>query len=369
MSSLTTRLRAHLGGGMRQRITRGGWAFTAAMLVVGAAAFVSANNLLFLLLAAMLATMLVSGFVSRLSLAGLGLDFRLPEHVSARRTIAARVLVHNQKGWMSSFSLHVSGVPPSVFASALYFPVVPGGATLEETVDVSFARRGIHREHSFQVASAFPFGFTERRAQVALPREVLVYPCVDAQAGFEELYARLAGEMEAYARGRGHDFYRIRPYEPLESARHLDWKATAHTGALQVREFAREQDPLVEIWLDLDVPEPARAWFERAVEFAAFLIWRLGQRGARLRFQTQEFDRILPVESDVYGVLKYLGLVAPRPGSPPIAAGDEAAFRIVLGASARPPSRARSDESEPGEGTCLLGVDAFPAVRPAASTR
>ena len=44
--------------------------------------------------------------------------------------------------------------------------------------------------------------------------------------------------MEMIQRGRGHDFYRIRPYETLESARHVDWKATAHTRDLQVREYA-----------------------------------------------------------------------------------------------------------------------------------
>jgi len=44
---------------------------------------VSANNLLFLILATMLATLLVSGFISRLCLAGLELDLLLPEHISA----------------------------------------------------------------------------------------------------------------------------------------------------------------------------------------------------------------------------------------------------------------------------------------------
>ena len=75
----------------------------------------------------------------------------------------------------------------------------------------------------------------------------------------------LRGEMQAHYRGRGGEFYRIRPYEPFESARHVDWKATAHTGELQVREFAREQEHLLEIFLDLETPEALHDWFERAV--------------------------------------------------------------------------------------------------------
>ena len=49
----------------------------------------------------------------------------------------------------------------------------------------------------------------------------------------------LRGDIDSWFRGHGHDFYRIRPsYEALEGARHGIWKATAHTGALHVREFA-----------------------------------------------------------------------------------------------------------------------------------
>src|SRR5438270_6641202 len=34
----------------------------------------------------------------------------------------------------------------------------------------------------------------------------------------------------------------------FESARHVDWKATAHVRSLQVREFAREQEQTVEVF-------------------------------------------------------------------------------------------------------------------------
>ena len=268
---LWVKLKSAVQAGLRQRVTRGGLLFSAASVMVAVAAVVSANNLLFLLLATMLATLLVSGFVSRLSLAGLGLDFVLPEHISARRKVAARILVRNQKGWIPSFSIHLSGVPPSALSTTLYFPAIPGHSRLEETVEAEFGRRGRHRENSFQLSTRFPFGFTERRARVTLRREVLVYPCLEPQPGFEELLASVIGELEAHQRGRGDDFYRIRPYEPLESARHVDWRATAHTGALQVREFAREEEPLVEIFLDLDVAAAHQEWFDQAVDCGAFI--------------------------------------------------------------------------------------------------
>ncbi len=330
------RLRQLLAGRVHQRLTRGGWVFAAASVLVGFAAFASANNLLFLLLAAMLATMLVSGLVSRLSLSGLSLNFVLPDHISARRRIVARIQVRNQKGWMSSFSIRVSGAAESVFAAPVYFPAIPAGATVEETRDVSFPRRGTHREHSFQFTSRFPFGFTERGVDVALPREILVYPCIDPQPGFEEMLLALAGELEARTRGRGHDFYRIRPYIFFESARHVDWKATAHTGEPQVREFARDEDPQVELFLDLDIAPGQEYWFERAVDVCAFLAWRVCHMEARLRLRTQDFQLSLPTEGDVYTILKYLALVSAKGSRAPIGPPEQNSYPIVVSAQ---PSR------------------------------
>jgi uncharacterized protein (DUF58 family) len=354
---------------IRYKVTRGGVLFTAAILMVGLAAIASANNLLFLILATMLSTLMVSGLVSRLCLAGLELDFLVPEHVSAGRTIPARLYVRNLKFWMPSFSIHVVGVgedTPPALRSAVYFPVIPGGATLDETVQVRFARRGAYKQNRFAFHTRFPFGFLEKTARVTLRREVIVYPCIDARAGFEGLLADLAGEIETHYRGLGRDFYRIRPYEAFESARHVDWKATAHTGNLQVREFAREQEQTVELYLDLEVPPGLEDWFERAVDCCAFLAWRLAGKSVGIHFRTQEFDFRLPEEGDIYTILKYLALVTSRAGKPPEAPADETSFPIVLTAS---PQRF----SEPGWapariiGPDFLAADAGGAAEPASS--
>src|SRR6266545_3565038 len=127
---------------VKYKITRGGLLFTLAVLLVGISAVVSANNLLFLILAMMLSTLLVSGFLSRLSLAGLQLDFTVPPHISAGRTVAASIYIRNLKSWIPSFSIHLTAWEGStaVLGSALYFPVIPGGALLEETAEARFTR-------------------------------------------------------------------------------------------------------------------------------------------------------------------------------------------------------------------------------------
>ncbi len=103
------RLRRLAAGGVRQRVTRSGLVFTLMVVMVGIAAFVSANNLLFLLFAVMLAALMVSGLASRLTLAELEVDVSLPEHIAARQKAAAQVRVHNRK-WFAAFSVRLSGV-------------------------------------------------------------------------------------------------------------------------------------------------------------------------------------------------------------------------------------------------------------------
>jgi uncharacterized protein (DUF58 family) len=325
---MKSRLRRWFEDRLRERITLAGALFMAAMLLVGLAAFASANNLLFLLLAVMLATLMVSGLISRLAIAGLELDIQLPDHICARADTAARIVLHNEKRWFPSFSVTVEGVEDSTLTRSLYFPVIPGGASLEETVNVRFARRGLHQEDGFQFSSRFPFGFAERRARVIMKRDVLVYPPLQPKRGFDELFLSIRGELESHFRGRGHDFYRIRPYQIGESARHVDWRASAHTGELQVREFAREQEPLVT--LVLDAQTASEDWFENAVECAAWLAARLTQSGSLLRFRTQGYDVRVPLEGDLYAILKFLALAQPTRGPLPGPDPHDDSVEVIL---------------------------------------
>jgi uncharacterized protein (DUF58 family) len=322
---------------IRYKITRAGLLFTFAILVVGFGAVISANNLMFLITSAMLATLLVSGLVSRLCLAALQLDFLVPEHVPAGRAVPGKLFVRNQKWFMPSFSIRVEGVrdPASPTLKSVYFPLIAGGATLEETVEVRFPKRGAYRQNSFAFSTSSPFGFLEKSARVTLRRETLIYPSIDPQPGFDDLLAGIAGEIETHYRGLGKDFYRIRPYEAFESARHVDWKASAHTGSLEVREFAREQEQTVEIFLDRDIPPALDAWFEHAIDCCAFLAWRLSSQGAAIHFRAQGFDFRQPEDGDIYTILKYLALVYPQSAGNPEAPLDDTSYRIVFTPSPR----------------------------------
>jgi uncharacterized protein (DUF58 family) len=317
----------------RHRITKSGVLFALAGILVAAAAAVSANNLLFLILAAMISTLMISGLISRLCLAGLELDLIIPEHVTAGRALAAKLYVRNLK-WMPSFSIQLVGIEDKhPLTTSIYFPVIPGGAVLEETVEVRFPRRGVYKENSFAFSTRFPFGFLEKTVRVTLRREAVVYPSIEPRESFEDLLQGISGDIETHYQGLGRDFYRIRPYNAFESARHVDWKATAHTGDLQMREFAREAERTVEIYLDRDVADELAEWFERAIDCCAFLCWRLAQQGTAIHFRAQDFNFRLPEEGDIYTILKFLALVgcqATKAVEPPL---DETSYQIVFSAA------------------------------------
>src|SRR5437660_10648064 len=138
--SFWRRVQHILDFGARPQVTRMGLLFSLTCILVALAAFSSANNLLFLILAAMLSTLMISGFISRLSLAGLALDFITPEHICARRKFFGRVLIQNEKRWMASFSIHVTAPGNSGLCAALYFPDIAWRSRSGARVSVRSAR-------------------------------------------------------------------------------------------------------------------------------------------------------------------------------------------------------------------------------------
>lgn len=334
--TISQRIRASLRSGIRIRVTRGGALFALALILTGAGAFVSANNLLFLVFSAMLALMLVSGFLSRLVLSGLELELLLPEHVSARVATPARIRLRNIKRLTPSFSIELCGIPgmahgtPSILTAPLYFPLIPGRATIEASVDVTFPHRGRHRENLFAISTKFPFGFLRKSMTVSLNRETMVYPALEPTDEAQATFDQLAGEIEMNVRGAGQDFHRIRPYEMSDGARMVDWKSSAHSGTLQVREFSREQQRAVEVFLDRRIAPGQSAAFERAVERCAFVVWELSQRDVEICFRSQRFDFAIPEDGEVYAILRFLALTEPVIGEGPPEESADVIFRVEV---------------------------------------
>jgi uncharacterized protein (DUF58 family) len=202
--------------------------------------------------------------------------------------------------------VEVAPPPPGIFEGMIYFPYLPPGADLTADLELCFERRGRYCESSFGVATRFPFAFLTKTREVALEREILVYPAIEPPDELFEILPLVRGEWESFVRGRGSDLYRIREYMPEDSARHVDWKATAKSGSLKVREFSREDERKLCIVFDNPaaglISEPA---YERAVNLAASLAWHFSSQAAEVSFVVSGHGR----GTDVHEFLARLAVI------------------------------------------------------------
>lgn len=332
-------------------VTKAGIVYVLATVVIGIAALNTGNNLLYIVVAAMMAAILVSGIASAIVLSGLRLDVRLPDQVFAGRPLQGQILLHNPRRFLPAFSirvvtgrspsktratrqwrwerttfafppnrppenqwvrmrdwkvrrLEVRSSAPGIFEGTIYFPYLPPGTSLQADLQLQFTRRGRYRENKFALATQFPFAFLTKKRDVALAREVLVYPEIQPSDRLSEALPLLHGEWESFVRGRGSDLHRIREYMPEDSARYVDWKASAKSGSLKVREFSREDERRVRIIFDNPVAGLiSEQAYERAVSVAASLAWHFSLQPAEMSF-------VIPGQGKVGEVNEFLARLA-----------------------------------------------------------
>ena len=336
-------------------VTRAGLIYILISVVIGIAAINTGNNLLYVVVAALLSAILVSGVASAFVLRSLELDVHLPEHVFAARPLLARLLLRNSSSWLPSFSVRIVpakrkvrdrwqweaytlGLPRNrapqnqwlrlpdrrlrrvreeaekpILQESVYFPFLAPGQELRADLEIKFPARGRYCEKNFGLATRFPFSFLMKTRRINLAREVIVLPIVESADQFLEVLPMVTGEFEAFVSGRGNDLYLIRDYMPDDSARHVDWKATARTGALKVREFSREDERKLRIVFDNPAPGvlPPEV-YERGVRLAASLGWHFHHEDVEVSFVAPGLE---PTE-DVFTFLRYLALVEPQEATP-----------------------------------------------------
>jgi uncharacterized protein (DUF58 family) len=337
-------------------VTRAGLLYILISVVIGIAAINTGNNLLYVVVATLLSAVLVSGVASAWVLGSLLLDVHLPEHVFAGRPMLARMILRNTSSWLPSFSVRVVpakrkaskeswrwesytlGFPRNrapqdqwfrlpdrrlrrvrnadekpILRESVYFPFLAPEQELRADLEMSFPLRGRYCEKNFGLATRFPFSFLTKTRRVNLAREVIVFPVVEPADQFLEILPMVTGEFESFVAGRGYDLHRIREYMPDDSARHVDWKATARTGTLKVREFSREDERKLRIVFDNPAPgifQPEV--YERAVRVAASLGWHFHHEDVEVSFVAAGLE---PTE-DIFAFLKYLALVEPQEATP-----------------------------------------------------
>jgi uncharacterized protein (DUF58 family) len=311
--------------------TSGGGVFLVIIVVVGFAAWNTGNNLLFLVFSLLCSTLFVGWIHAGTSLRDLTVSARFPDHIFAAEAAPVIVTLRNTKRVLPSFSVLVEARGPlneddskrrrrHVKRLLAYFSYVPHSAAAEQRVEQLFPTRGHVLIDGFELSTRFPFGFFRRRRRLrARNVDIVVYPKPEVISDELHLLPMYAGRMPSMRRGAGHDLFSMRDYQPQDDLRHIDWKATARSRRLTVREFTSEDERRITIVLDTRLPRGVQGEvtdrFERGVVQAASLIKHFIDERAEVRLALG--DDVGPFGSgtdQLYRCLRRLALVTPDTG-------------------------------------------------------
>src|SRR5882724_8826284 len=279
---------------IRTSVTVEGLLFIVFLMIIGFAAWNNGNNLLYLVLSAMLAFLIAANLIARVSLADVSIQLRFPDHIFAGEPANISVTLLNHKRFMPSYSLMVEALseaveeeddeeedksrgakadsskgarkvsraappPRSGLGKLAYFVLVPARSSARQRSEHTFERRGRYPITGFRIATRFPAGFFKKWRRIDAAGEMLVYPKPQPLDDFYHALPMLAGQIQSHARGSGDDLYAIRRYQPSDHMRYIDWKATAKSMAMMVREHMREDEWRLTIVFDTALPPGSSA--------------------------------------------------------------------------------------------------------------
>ncbi len=268
----------------RIQFTRSGALFTSGAFAVGFAAINTGNNLLYLLLGAMLGFIAVSSWLSEQVIRNLRVHRRAPRGVTVGNPLRIHYEVENRRKRIPSFALEIGeeGLPGRGF-----IPFIPTGKRDTARSENRFIRRGVYPLQAVTVATSFPFGLFRKARDIPAPGELVIWPRTDRQVRPPRPgggRSPRAGSLSLGSVGPRGEYRGLRDYRPGDDPRDIHWRTTARLGRPVVREF--EQNEAETLWLCLDTRGEEGEEAEVAVEMTASLAARAYREGRRFGLAT-----------------------------------------------------------------------------------
>jgi uncharacterized protein (DUF58 family) len=255
--------------------TRMGLRLAVLSLAIGMAAINTGNNLLYLMLALVLALAMVSAVAAGWSMRRVHVAPILPAEATRGEPflIGAEVTGRFPLLPQTWVRVRIEGLPdPVELTVGIPGDAGRGVASARVTVD----RRGLFEDLSAQALCGYPLDLALRRAKQRWRGRIVVLPRFDRISKLRITRGADGGRhgrVNAPSRrtgGTDAELRNIRHYTTRDDARHIDWRSSARTRQLMVREFEREVERRVDLVLDLQTADPAA--FEAAVERCAAIL-------------------------------------------------------------------------------------------------
>jgi uncharacterized protein (DUF58 family) len=274
MARLAAGVRAALRPPRLLRPTSAGWGFFALLLGVTFAALNTGNNLLYLVLALMLAFLTLSGVLSEASLRGICVERHLPREWIAERAGRVVLEIGNAQRRLAAHAVMVEDIAagpgparPAPIGSAVALRVGPRGVQRRSYSHVPRDRGELHFE-GFRVSTRFPFALFVKSLWIQARASALIYPALVPTSAPVAERARRSGDTASGRRPQAAQVSGLRPFAPGDPARRIHWTASWRRAQLLAREAEGEATGEVEVVLPQAAGAPGPA-FERAVQRAA----------------------------------------------------------------------------------------------------
>ena len=257
-------------------MTLSGWCLIFVSLGLGASAYNTANNILFLALSLLLSSLILSGILSLINFRKLSLDLRAPNNLRVSQIDAAEIDLINEKKIFPSmglcFLLRFEGTDKE---ETIYLQTTLNPS---ESCKVKWTlqpkKRGQFKLRLLGIQSQFPFGFLQKTIGSDLNTTVVIWP---ARVAYTFPVSNGGHRMKTGATqkqpGQGSDLLNIRPYEYGDAPRFVDWKATARSKRLMIRQLAREGESGYHLYVDSD----AARWSDENLEQLCSLVCSLAE--------------------------------------------------------------------------------------------
>ncbi len=266
--------------------------FLLLLFLLAPAALLQGNNVIFWMLAVLVASVGLSILGSRFMIRGLSVRRQLPDHGRAGEPLVVGYAVTRRRRSIPCFGLFIDEdrdreQPGLDLEHARGWILhVGAGETVHGQGIIIPSSRGRLEFDRFLVRTSFPFGLIRRARAFSQPQHLLVYPQVHQLQDrvLESLSPRGPdGRRTVDQKGQGDDYFGVKQLRTGDSIRDIAWKLSAHRDELLGIERSSPSPPRVRVVLDLSTPTgmlqvddaesvTARMLEEQSISLAASLV-------------------------------------------------------------------------------------------------
>jgi uncharacterized protein (DUF58 family) len=230
------------------RFTKIGTVYLLTTLVLAVAAVNTGNNPLYIGVALMLGSLLLSGIASKGGLKHLHAEIAGLDEVWAGRAAHGTLRVRNDS---RIWNVRDVVLTSDALAEPVLLPLVPRRGEVEVAATFLFAKRGLAHVNAIDSYTRYPFGFFLKKRRLRITSEVVVYPKILADDVESQLFRPMTGEQSHVNRsGQGSELHSFREYARGDSLRHLHWKKSASLGRWIMKQTSAEAARSVHVVVD-----------------------------------------------------------------------------------------------------------------------